>query len=98
MGFDRVGVDPLLDDVIADGLGAVFGELLVVVVPTDAVGVSFDCEMKTGIGEDDSGDFCQAFAGSGKKLEAAAAEQDVGHVGDQAAGGVAGGKNAVELL
>jgi hypothetical protein len=74
VGFDGGGVDALLHEVVADGLGAALGELLIVVVGADAIGVAFDGDMQTGISEYDAGNFGEALAGSGKKLEAAAAE------------------------
>ncbi len=74
VGFDGGGIDPLLNEVVANGLGAMLGELLVVVVAADAVGVAFDGDVQRGIGEDDAGNFREALAGSGKKLETAAAE------------------------
>ena len=88
----------LLHEIIADGLRAALREILIVLVAADAVGVSFDGNVQAGISEHDAGNFGEALAGSGQKLEAAAAEQDVGHIGDEAAGGVARGENRIELL
>src|ERR1700688_5016810 len=51
MGFDGGGVNALLHKVIANGLRAAFGELLVVIVGADAIGIAFDGDVQCGIGE-----------------------------------------------
>ena len=81
MSFHGGGVDSLLNEIIADGLGAMLGELLIVVVGADAVGVAFDGDVQRGLGEDDAGNFGEALTGSREQFEAAAAEQDVRHIG-----------------
>src|ERR1700751_3281848 len=82
VGFYSSGGNSLLHEIIANDSGTLLGEILVVFVAADAVGVSFDGEVQAGIGEHDAANFGQALAGGGQKLEAAAAEQDIGHVGD----------------
>src|SRR5579864_2998164 len=98
VGLDRSGVDPLLDEIVANRLGAVLRKLLIVLITADAIGVSFDLEVQAGIRQYDAGDFRQTLAGGRKKLIAAAAEQYVRHICDEATGGVARGKNRIELL
>ena len=57
MGFEVGGFNSLLDEVVADGFGAMLGELLIVVVAAYAVGVAFYGYVQGGIGEDSSGNF-----------------------------------------
>ena len=61
-------LNALLDEVVANGLGAVFGELLIVVVAAYAVGVAFYGDVQSRIGQHDAGNFGQALAGSGQEV------------------------------
>src|SRR5258708_40353860 len=47
--------------------------------------------------EDDAGDFGEFFAGAGLERVAASVKEHVGHVDDEAASGVAGLQNGIEL-
>src|SRR5437879_5449280 len=96
--FNRARSNSLLHEVVANRLGAQLREALVVFVAANAVGVSFHRDVQAGIRENDAGNFRQALAGSGSEFVTAAAEQDIRHIGDKSAGGVASRKNRVELL
>src|SRR4029077_1045373 len=84
--------------VVAHRFCSPFRELLVVVVATHAVSMTFDREAQAGIGQYNARNFGQALACSGKKFEAAALEEHVRHVGDQAASRITGREHGVELL
>ena len=64
-GFDRAGLNSLLDEIIAHALGAVLGEILIVLVAAYAVGVALNGDVEAGIGEDNSRNFGEALAGGG---------------------------------
>src|SRR6266853_37770 len=87
----------LLREKVENGIGAAFRELLIEIVAADAVGVAFDLERETGMSEDDAGNFGEFFAGTGLEGVAAGVEEHVGHVDDEAASGVAGLQNGIEL-
>ena len=94
---DVVRRNALGDQEVADRIGTVFRELLVILVASDAVGVSLDLHLQTGIGLQDSGDLGQAELGVGLQSVSASVEEDVGHVDDEAAGRFASGQDAVKL-
>src|SRR6266478_3914733 len=96
-GAKCYGCDALLGEKIADGIGAAFGELLIEIVAADAVGVTLDLEREAGMGEDDAGNFGELFAGAGLERVAAGVEEHVGHIDDEAAGGVARLQNGIQL-
>ncbi len=56
-GGDGGGRDALLGEKIADGIGAVVGELLIEFVAADAVRVALDLQREAGMREDDAGNF-----------------------------------------
>jgi hypothetical protein len=87
----------LLGQEVTDGVGAAFGELLVEVIAADTVGVAFDLEREAGMREDDTGNFGELFAGAGLECVAAGVKEHIGHVDDEAAGGVARLQNGIEL-
>src|SRR5713226_7436628 len=87
----------LFGEKVANGIGATFGELLIEVVAADAVGVALDLERETGMRENDAGNFGELFAGAGLERVAAGVEEHVGHVDDEAAGGVARLQNGIQL-
>jgi len=95
-GDGRTG-DALLGEKIADGIGAALGELLIEIIATDAVGVAFDLEREAGMREDDAGNFGELFARAGLERVAAGVKEDIGHVDDEAAGGIAGLQNGIQL-
>ena len=78
-------------------VGTILRELLVHHVAADAVGVALDLELQAGIGLKDSGDLGEADLGVGLQRVFAGVEEHVGHVDDEAAGGLAGGQHAVQL-
>src|SRR4029077_15540360 len=88
----------LLGKEIADGIGAAFGELLIEVVAADAVGVAFDLEREAGMRKDDAGNFGELLARAGLERVAAGVEENVRHIDDEAAGGVASLQNGIELI
>ena len=89
-GGDGTGGDALVNEEITDHAGAAFAELLIEVVGANGIGVAFDLHLQTGMREHDAGNFCKFFAGAGFEGVAAGVEEDVGHIDDEAAGGVAG--------
>src|SRR6267143_3114380 len=95
-GDGRTG-DALLGKKIADGIGAAFGELLIEIVAADAVGVALDLERETGMRKDDAGNLGELFAGAGLEGVAAGVKEHIGHVDDEAAGGVASLQNGIQL-
>src|SRR5437016_3460985 len=56
-GGDGGGRDALLGEKIADGIGAVVGELLIEFVAAHAVRVAFDLQREAGMREDNPGNF-----------------------------------------
>ena len=82
---------------IADRVGSAFGELLIEFIAANAVGVAFNLKRKAGMGENDAGDFGEFFAGARLKRVTAGVEKHVRHIHDEAAGGVAGLQNGIEL-
>src|SRR3954453_8615523 len=67
LGRHRGGGHTLLGQIVADRLAAMLGKLLVVVVATDAIGVTFDVELEAGMTGDDAGHFGQLFARRGSQ-------------------------------
>src|SRR5258708_35012788 len=96
-GGDGGGRDTLLGEKIADGIGAVFGELLIEIVAADTVRVTFDLESEAGMRENDAGNFGEFFAGAGLEGVAAGVEEHIGHIDDETASGVAGLQNGIQL-
>src|SRR5580704_9911389 len=88
----------LLGEKVADGVGAALGELLIEIIAANAVGVAFDLESEAGMGENNAGNFCELFAGAGLEGVAAGVEKNVGHVDDEAAGGIARLQNGIQLV
>ena len=97
-GGHRAACHALFGQEIADGVGAAFGELLVELVGADAVGVAFDLEREAFVGEKDAGNFGEFFAGTGLERGASGIEENVGHIDDEAAGGVTSLENGIELF
>src|SRR6266478_4115406 len=87
-GGDGGGRNALLGEKIADGVGTAFGELLIEIVAADAVGVALDLEREAGMRKDDAGNFGKFFAGAGLEGVAAGVKEHIGHIDDEAAGGV----------
>ena len=96
-GGDGRGGHALFGKKIADGIGAAFGELLIEIVAADAVGVAFDLERKAGMREDDAGNFGEFFACACLEGVAASVKENVGHVDDEATGGVASLQDGIQL-
>jgi hypothetical protein len=93
-----IGRHALADQVIADSLGAIFREALVELVAADGIGVPFDGKFEPGMGEEDAGKASEFFAGGRAEVEFAGVKQDVGHIDDESAGGIASFEDDVELL
>ena len=49
--------DAFFGEVVANGIGAAFGELLIEIVGADAVGVTFDLQRQPSVGEKNSRNF-----------------------------------------
>src|SRR5882762_1487394 len=95
-GDGRTG-DALLGKKIADGIGAAFGELLIEIVAADAVGVTLDLEREAGMRKDDAGNFGELLARAGLERVTTGVKEHVRHIDDEAAGGVAGLQDGVQL-
>src|SRR6185312_8213855 len=98
LGRNGAAVDALRGQELADRVGPVFGELLVVIVGARAVGVAVDLDLQVGVGQQDAGNLGQLDFGSGLERGLVGLEQHVGHVHDEARGGVAGLQHRVELV
>src|ERR1019366_2480122 len=62
---NRTPIHPLHHEVIADRRAAVFGKLLIIVIPADAVRVTFHVQPQARMPGDDAGDLGQLLAGQG---------------------------------
>lgn len=71
---------------------------LVIGIATNAVRVSLDSECERGIGEHDATDLCQLLARQRTKGVLGGVEENVRHVDDEAARGVASLENGIEFL
>src|SRR5438105_3250148 len=87
----------LLGQKITHGVGTALGELLVEFLTADAVRVALDLEREARMREKDARNFCQLFAGPGLQRVAAGGKEHVGHVHDEAAGGIARLQNGIQL-
>src|SRR5713226_463575 len=85
----------LFGEKIADGVGAALGELLIEIIAADAVGVAFDLKREARMGEHDAGNFRELFARAGLERVTACVKEDVRHVDDEAAGGIARLQNGI---
>jgi len=77
--------------------GAALGKLLIEFVAADAVGVAFDLKHEAGMRKNDAGDFREFFARAGLERVPAGVEENIRHIDDEAAGGVAGLQNGIQL-
>ena len=91
------GGDSLFGQEIAHGIGALLGELLIVVVGADAIGVAFQLELEARICQEDSRDLGHFLAGTGLQGIFVEIEEHVVDVDDQTASGFAGFKDGVQL-
>src|SRR5262249_36429289 len=89
---------PLLDQIIPDGFGTLFGKLLVVFVAAHAVGMAFDGKMQTWISQHNAGNLGQTLARAGQQFIAAGLEQNIRQIGDDPASSIASRENGVELF
>src|SRR5258708_30094722 len=85
----RRRLNALFGQKIADAVSAAFGELLVEVIGANAVGVALNLKRESRVSEQDTGDFCELFAGSRLESGASGVDKHVGHVDDEPAGGIA---------
>src|SRR5216683_1778655 len=87
----------LFSEKFAHGTGAALGKLLIEFVAADAVGVAFDLKHEAGMRENDAGNFREFFARAGLERVAAGVKENIRHIDDEAAGGVAGLQNGIQL-
>ena len=88
----------MLRQIASDGFGTPLREALVVGIAANAVGVAFDSQLEPGIGEHDAADLGQLFTRHRTQRLLARIEENVRHVDDQPASGVASLEDGVELL
>ncbi len=95
---DVLRIYTLADQEIAHRIGALFGQLLIQLVSTGAVGVSLDLQVQPGMRNDDPRYFCQGLARRRFQSVLAGIEEDVLHIRDQASGRFPRRQNGIELL
>ena len=87
-----------IDEVVTHGGCTLLGKPLVEFVAADAVGVSLDLNFQVRIGEHDSGDSGQAFAGGLLQSVLTGIEEHVRHADDEAAVSIFGLEHLIQLL
>ena len=88
----------LRDEITANRFRSPLGQLQIVFIASDAVGVAFDGDLEAGIRLQDAGHARELLARAWLEIRAGGVEEHVGHVHDQAASRFARLEDDVELL
>src|SRR5262249_53688570 len=94
---DRRSRHAFFGEEVTDGIGTALRKLLVELVGADAIRMPLDLQRQARMGEQNAGDLGQLFARPGLQPVAAGVEEHIGHVHDEAAGGIACLYDGVEL-
>jgi hypothetical protein len=96
--IDRRTINAFVNKEIANRIGALLGQMLVVLFSSDTVRVAFHFKLQAGMRQDNARNLGQLLTSAGPESVLPRVEKDIRHIDDETSSTVAGFQNQVQLL